>query len=99
MARSLAELTKGTRPTSLHDGRFVAGAHRQHLEHTAGCPQQFLIAVGSHDVDKSLRTSVSKDDELCGGQRGCVRVFGAKLTPLTGWQTPPLAPPTCRSQA
>lgn len=50
--------------TSLNNGRFVAGAHREHFEHTACGPQQLLVAVVSHDVNKTLRTSIGKDDQL-----------------------------------
>ena len=50
--------------TSIHDGRFVAGADREHFEHAAGGPQELLIAVVPHDVDQALRTTVSQDDQL-----------------------------------
>lgn len=50
--------------TSLHNGRFVAGAHREDFEHTACGPQQLLIAVVSHDVNKTLGTPIGKNDEL-----------------------------------
>ncbi len=37
--------------TSLYNGGFVAGAHREDFEHTACGPQQLLIVVVSHDVN------------------------------------------------
>lgn len=37
--------------TSLYNGGFVAGAHREDFEHTARCPKQLLIVVVSHDVN------------------------------------------------
>ena len=50
--------------TSLHNGRFVAGADRQHLEDTGGGPQEFFICVWLHDAHQFTRASTGQDDEL-----------------------------------
>ena len=50
--------------TSLHDSGLIAGTHGQHLEHTAGGPEQLLVTVVAHDVHESLGSSVGQDDEL-----------------------------------
>lgn len=50
--------------TSLDDGGFVAGADGQHFENTACGPEQFLVCVCSHDVNQSLRSTTSQDDQL-----------------------------------
>lgn len=55
---------KHTLHTSLYNGRFVAGTHREDFENTACGPQQLLIVVVSHDVNEPLRTPVGKDDQL-----------------------------------
>lgn len=50
--------------TSFYNGRLVAGANREHLEHSACGPQQLLIGEGPHDVDQSLGASTGQDDQL-----------------------------------
>lgn len=50
--------------TSLYDGRLVAWANREHLEHSACGPQQFLICEGPHDVDQGLGTTAGQNDQL-----------------------------------
>lgn len=52
--------------TSLHNGRLIAGTHGQHLEHTAGGPEQLLVTVVTHDLHEGLGSSVGQDDELRG---------------------------------
>lgn len=58
--------------TCLHNGGLIAGTHRQHLEHTAGGPEELLITVVAHDLHKGLWTSIGQDDEL-GGAEGEAR--------------------------
>ena len=59
-------LAQGLHPTSLHNGRLVAGTHGQHFEHAAGGPEQLLITVVTHDLDEGLGSSIGQDDELWG---------------------------------
>lgn len=53
--------------TSLHDGRLIARANREHFEHSAGGPEQLLVREGPHDVHQGLRATAGQNDEL---QRG-----------------------------
>jgi hypothetical protein len=50
--------------TGFYDGRLVAGADRQHLEHSAGGPQQLLIGEGPHDIHQGLGATAGQDDQL-----------------------------------
>ncbi len=50
--------------TSFYDGRLVAWANREHFEHSACGPQQFLICEGPHDVDQGLGTATGQNDQL-----------------------------------
>ena len=50
--------------TGLDDGRLVAWANREHLEHSARGPQQFLICECSHDVDQGLGATAGQNDQL-----------------------------------
>lgn len=50
--------------TSLYNGGFVAGAHREDFEHTACGPQQLLVVVVSHDMNETFGAPVGKDDQL-----------------------------------
>ena len=59
-----------TKPTGFHNGGLIAGADRQHFEHSACGPQQLLVSVGPHDVDQSLRPTTGQDYQLEGkGER------------------------------
>lgn len=51
-------------PTSFHDGRLVAGADRQHLQHSACGPQKLLISVGPHYVYQGLGSTTGQNDQL-----------------------------------
>lgn len=50
--------------TGFDDCRFVAGANREDLEHSACGPQQFLVSEGPHDVDQGLGTTTGQNNQL-----------------------------------
>lgn len=59
--------------TGLHNGRLIAGTHRQHLKHAAGGPEQLLITIVAHDLHEGLGSSIGQDDELWGEGEMSVR--------------------------
>ena len=54
-------------PTGLHNGGLVAGTDGEHLEHSAGGPQQLLVVVVPHDEDQPLWAPIGQDDKLTRG--------------------------------
>ena len=75
LVKAISNAVNLTKHTSLYDGGLIAGADRQHFEHSAGGPQgSFLVGVGPHDVDQSLRPTTGQDYQLEGKeQSGGVR--------------------------